>query len=182
MSKLDNLGNLRKPASPGRPPVEAAFLDLQAINPKWRVEIGLPEDSSKWIHGKDLARATEGPFHDLLCRIGDQAGTNDRRTIAASFALHFGWASSFAIAPYLTHHCVPDVPLGNISLKFRGDTWFECSAIHSPCGSIIGESPYNALPLTKIVANHAALRAALRSTLKEQASPVVEALHVWSGF
>jgi len=179
---LDNPGKLRKPASPGRPPIEAAFLDLQAINPKWRVEIGLPEDSSKWIHGKDLTRATEGPFHDLLRRIGERARTNDRRTIAASFALRFGWAASFAIAPYLIHHCVPDVTLGNISLKFRDDTLFECSAIHSPRGSVIGESSSNALPLTQVVENHASLRAVLRSTLKEQTAPVVEALHFWSGF
>jgi FhuF-like iron-sulfur protein len=181
MSKLNSSENLRKPLPQGRSPIEAAFLDLQAVNPTWRVEIGLPEDSSKWIHGKDLIRATEGPFHDLLCRIGERARSNDRRTIAASFALHFGWTSSVAIAPYLIHHCVPDVTLGNISFKFRDDTWFECCAIHSPCGSVIGEGSGNA-PLTTAVENHASLRAVLRSTLKEQASQVVEALHVWSGF
>ena len=108
--------------------------------------------------------------------------TADRKTIAASFALRFAWASSAAIAPYLIHHCVPDFTLGNISLKFRDDTLFECSAIHSPRGFVIGKDPDNASPFTQAVESHAALRAALRSTLKAQSAPVVEALYDWSGF
>jgi len=42
----------------------------------------------------------------------------DRRTIAASFAMRFGWASGMAIAPYLRAGCVPDVSLDNASFKF----------------------------------------------------------------
>ena len=108
--------------------------------------------------------------------------TADRKTIAASFALRFAGASSAAIAPYLIHHCVPDFTLGNISLKFRDDTLFECSAIHSPRGFVIGKDPDNASLFTQAVESHAALRAALRSTLKAQSAPVVEALYDWSGF
>jgi len=31
--------------------------------------------------------------------------------MAASFALRYGWSAALAIAPYLTHHAVPDVSL-----------------------------------------------------------------------
>ena len=65
------------------------------------------------------ARGLDGPFNDLLQRIGKSAGTGDRRTIAASFALRYGWASAMAIAPYLKSSCVPDVSLENISLQFH---------------------------------------------------------------
>jgi hypothetical protein len=54
---------------------------------------------SGWIDGTDLRDAGAGPFHALLRRIGDVARTTDRRTIAASFALRFGWSSAIAIAP-----------------------------------------------------------------------------------
>jgi len=53
----------------------------------------------------------------------------DRRTIAASFALRYGWASAMAIAPYLRFYCVLDVSLENVSFKFRESTFLERAAI-----------------------------------------------------
>lgn len=79
--------------------VEASIKELQTIDPKWRIDIGLPTDSPEWIRGSDLRCAAAGPFHSLLERIGERLLISDRRTIAASFALRFGWSSSVAIAP-----------------------------------------------------------------------------------
>jgi hypothetical protein len=39
-------------------------------------------------------RADDGPFTALLSRIGERLLTDDRKTIAASFALRFGWTGS----------------------------------------------------------------------------------------
>jgi hypothetical protein len=166
----------------GRFPVEEAIDDLQNIDPKWRIEIGVPDESNGWIRGTDLIRADQGHFNSLLCRIGERFRTTDRKTIAASFALRFGWTACAAIAPYLIHGCVLDVALTNISLKFREDTFFERSAIHCPRGSIIGDEGALFSNRIRFMKNQAELLAELRSQLHAQAMPVVDALYEWSGF
>jgi ferric iron reductase protein FhuF len=156
---------------PENPPaVESVFAELQALDPKWRVDIGRPEDDAGWIRGTDMLRADQGPFHSLLERIGARFQTKDRMTVAASFALRFGWVASVAIVPFLTRRCVPHVGLPNISLKFRENTLFERIAIHEPRGTIAGGPDAGAL-----------LRV-LRTELVDQAQPVVDALYQWSGF
>jgi hypothetical protein len=99
-------------------PIIAMYGELQAIRPTWYVEIGQPR-SPGWIPGTALMTAREGPFHALLSRIGERLRTADRRTIAASFALRYGWSSGVAIAPYLLYHCVPKITLDNVSFKFH---------------------------------------------------------------
>src|ERR1700733_11055850 len=105
---------MAKPENPAT--VESVFAELQALDPKWRVDIGPPKDSDGWIRGTDMLRAGTGPFHSLLERIGTRFKTKDRMTVAASFALRFGWVASVAIIPFLARHCVPHVGLSNISL------------------------------------------------------------------
>jgi FhuF-like iron-sulfur protein len=163
-------------------PVETVFAELQAIDPKWRVDIGEPGAHSGWIRGTDFLKATAGPFHSLLERIGARLHTGDRRTVAASFALRFGWIASVAIGPFLTHRCVPHVGLSNISLKFREDTLFERTALHKPSGlflAVPGNTPH---PLVQGAGDFTMLLRALRRELEQQALPVVEALYEWSGF
>jgi len=149
-------------------PVEEALAALHRIDPKWRVDIGVPDDSPGWIGGTDFARAKEGAFPVLLRRIGERLRTDDRRTVAASFALRFGWSAWVAIVPYVVHQCVPEVGLDNISLKFGSNTLHERTAIHSPRGQSVPDS--------------GALLRLLRSQLLEQTRPVVDALYDWSGF
>jgi FhuF 2Fe-2S C-terminal domain len=165
-------------------PVEKALLSLQAIDPKWRIDIGIPENSPQWIHGADFTQASDGPFRALLDRIGNRLRTSDRKTIAASFALRFGWAASAAIGPCLVHRCVPDISLANVSLRFREDTFFERTAIYSPAGSVLSNDPGAGHPLTRSVSveDPASLLLLLRSELQRQASPVVDAMCKWSGF
>jgi len=164
------------------PTIVAAFAGLRAIDPKWRVEIGVPNGEAGWIRGPDFRQAANGPFHDLLCRTGARLGTADRRTIAALFALRFGWAASVAVAPYLVHQCVPAVGLDNISLKFRENTLFERTAVHDPIGFALAASTACADTRVVVVEDTTALLAVLRSQLYEQAQPVISALYEWSGF
>jgi hypothetical protein len=134
-----------------------------------------------WIAGEDLRDAGAGPFHDLLLRIGACARTTDRRTIAASFAMRFGWASAMAIGGYLRDRRVPDVALANTSFLFRPSTFFERAVLHEPSGwCLAGEDDADGTLIG--VPDLAALRRALRATLADQATPVVEALYRWSGF
>jgi hypothetical protein len=162
--------------------VEYVINSLQTTDPKWLVEIGIPSDPPEWIQGVDFARADEGPFNALLCRIGERLYTHDRKTIAASFALRFGWTASAAIAPYIILKSVPDVNLANISLRFQENTLFERTAIHVPSGTVLGNWNEFSDPLVQVVKNQAELLAQLRSRLREQAMPVVDALHERSRF
>jgi FhuF 2Fe-2S C-terminal domain len=162
-------------------PVVEAYDALRSLNASWNVEVGKPADPG-WIAGADLRTAASGPLNALLARIGERARTSDRRTIAASFALRFGWASAMAIAPYLRHGCVPDIGLDNVSFKFKPSTFFERTAIHVPRGIVVAGDPRAAHPSVSSVPDADALTAALRRELVAQATPVVDALFEWSGF
>jgi ferric iron reductase protein FhuF len=118
----------------------------------------------------------------LLERIGERAKTADRRTIAASFALRYGWASAMAIAPYLRFRCVPDIALNNVSFKFRESTFFERTAMYEPRGTVVAGDTRAAHPMMATVADDAALLRHLRVALVSQSAPVVYALYEWSGF
>jgi hypothetical protein len=161
--------------------MQGVLAALAAASPSWTVEIGRPEGPG-WIAGDELRDASRGPFHALLLRIGERSKTTDRRTIAASFAVRFGWASGVAIAPYLRLRCVPDIALGNISFKFTPSTFFERSAIHHPRGVVVAGDPRATDPTVTTVASAADLLRVLRDALAAQGAPVVEALHRWSGF
>jgi len=164
-----------------RSPVAEAYDALRSLNASWNADVGRPTDPG-WIAGTDLVTASAGPFNELLARIGERSGTGDRRTIAASFALRFGWAAGMAIAPYLRHGCVPDVALENVSFKFKPSTFFDRTAIHEPRGTLLAGDARAAHPAVATMPDTGALIAELRRQLVAQATPVVDALFAWSGF
>ena len=167
--------------SPGISPVAEIYDALGGLNASWGVEIIKPRGPG-WIAGSDLRTAMTGPFNELLERIGERAKTDDRRTIAASFSLRYGWASAMAIAPYMKFQCVPDISLDNVSFKFRESTFFERTAMYEPRGTVIARDPRAAHPMMATVADDHALLRTLRTALVTQGTPVVQALHEWSGF
>jgi hypothetical protein len=115
----------------------AIYQALRARHPKWHVEIGKPRGTG-WIPGNALMTAREGPFLAFLCRIGERLQTSDRRAMAASFALRFGWSAGMAIAPYLLYHCVPKIAPDNVSFRFHENTSFERGAFASPTSQMKG--------------------------------------------
>lgn len=162
-------------------PIIAVYQELQTIQPRWYVEIGTPQGPG-WLRGTDLRIASEGPFHVLLSRIGDRLHTADRRTIAASFALRYGWSAGMAIAPYILRHCVPTITLDNISFKFHENTLFERVALHRPAGVMLQQGGVAPHPLMQWLPSHNALLGWLRHSLAQQAQPIVETLYDWSRF
>ncbi len=147
----------------------------------WSTDVGRPQ-APGWIAGSDLRNAHDGPLNTLLTRIGERAQTTDRRTIAASFAVRYGWASAMGIAPCVLNDCVPDISLENISLKFRDSTFLERTAVHEPRGTLVEGAPGADHPQVTRVATRDLLLRELRAALVVQSSPVVDALHAWSGF
>lgn len=136
-----------------------AYTRLRELNPRWVVEIGVPT-GERWLAGRTLTEPESGPLADLLAAIGARLQTQNRKVIAASFALRFGWSSAAAIAPWLVSGCVPDVSLDNVSLRFTDGALFEQVAVHDPRVAETG----------------------LRAQLIAQATPVVDALQRWSHF
>lgn len=162
-------------------PVAEVYAALAAADERWRVVIGRPSERG-WLAGRDFRDATRGRFNDLLRVIGERLRTGDRRTIAASFALRFGWASAMAIAPYLRHRCVPDISLDNVSLRFSDASFFERSAIAEPRGTVVAGDPRAEHPSMSVVATDHLLLRTLRDGLVAQSAPVVDALFEWAGF
>jgi hypothetical protein len=161
--------------------VVRVFEGLKGLNASWGVEIGRPAPGTGWIVGAELAEAASGPLNELLLQIGERLKTTDRRTIAALYALRFGWASAMAIAPYVKYNCVPDVSLDNVSLRFKASTFFERTAIHDARGVVIAGEQDDALDV-RTVPDQVSLLRCLRDELVAQAQPVVAALYDWSGF
>lgn len=177
-------------SSSSLPSIRDVYQALYERDPTWIVEMGEPRDGG-WIRGEQLTRASEGPFHELLLRIGARMKSDDKRTIAASFLLRFGWASGMAIAPFLLYRCVPDVRLANVSFRFKPTTFFERAALHAPAGVMLTPSPLewssstareSTDPPVEQVDTETALIDRLRETLHAQAAPVLDALFAWSGF
>ena len=162
-------------------PIVSILQALRARQPKWSVDIGQPRGPG-WIPGTALVTATEGPFQELLGRIGDGLQTSDRRTIAASFALRYGWSSGVAFAPYILYACVPTITLGNVSFRFNDQGSFERAALHHPVGVMLFQEGTAPHPSIEWLSDPQALFAWLRTSLVEQAQPVVDALAAWSQF
>jgi hypothetical protein len=190
----------RPDGCPQPSPVASAYERLRAIHPNWYVEWGR-RDGDGWIPGEAFTNALEGPFREFLERIGERIQTSDRKIIAGSFVLRFGWSAGVAVAPFLLQRCVPDVRLGNISLKFNKSTLFEKVSLKVARG--VSDEQLHVAEQLKVPNNtchHGAsdpapnepsleppdpndpLLAALRATLVEQAQPVVDALYAWSRF
>jgi ferric iron reductase protein FhuF len=167
--------------SPTPSPMIAMYQELRARHPKWYVEIGQPRGKG-WIAGTALMTAREGPFLELLCRIGERLHTTDRRTIAASFALRYGWSSGVAMAPYLLYHCVPKITFDNVSFKFSENTSFERVALHHPEGVMLPQDGVAPHPSIRWLSSPQGLLEWLRTSLVQQAQPVVDALSEWSYF
>jgi ferric iron reductase protein FhuF len=163
-----------------RSPVAEIYDALRTLNAGWTVDVGQPSGPG-WIAGTNLRSASTGPLNELLRRIGERSKTNDRRTIAALFALRYGWASAMAIAPYLRHGCVPDIALENVSFKFKESTFFERTAIHEARGFMPATAGVVHSTITAVEDDEALLRS-LRAALAGQAEPVVDALYEWAGF
>jgi hypothetical protein len=170
--------NLEESQTPS--PMIAMYQALWARHPKWYVEIGQPRGPD-WIPGTALMTAGEGPFQALLARIGDRLQTADRRTIAASFALRYGWSAGVAIAPYLLYSCVPTITLDNVSFKFNENGSFERGTLHRPEGVMLPEDGMAPHPSIRWLSSPQALLEWLRTSLVQQAQPIVDALYAMRG-
>ena len=105
-----------------------------------------PATRARLDHGNRFTDGQRRPIQRLLSHIGDRLHTADRRTIAAAFALRYGWSAGMAIAPYMLRDCVPTITLDNVSFKFRDNTLFERVALHHPTGVMLHQEGGGAAP------------------------------------
>ncbi|HTU57671.1 MAG TPA: (2Fe-2S)-binding protein [Polyangiales bacterium] len=147
-----------------------AYATLRRTNANWHVHEGEPTEPG-WLRAHALTDPNTGPLADLLRRIGERLKSEDKKVVACSFLLRFAWSAAAAVGPFLVARCVPDMSLENSALKFSADAalfervaLFELRGAPEPSGRGSRDA-----------------HARLRNTLLQQATPVVEALHAWSG-
>lgn len=134
--------------------------------------IGKPNGDG-WIHGKTLLEPEQGAFQELLLKIGARINTGNRRVIAASFALRYGWAAGAPLNIFINHHAVMNLALDNISLRFCNAALYQDYSLHNI------DAVYRTNSIQWPDKNGTD---AMSEQLYEQAAPVVNALHAWSRF
>jgi len=129
-------------------------------------------NSAAWINGQALQEANAGPLNDRLLAIGKAMKTDNRKIIAASFALRYAWSAGAVMAPLLIHQRLPEVSLQHCYFKFSEQNLFQQLAVNPD--SLAGSSEH-------LRVNNEAITG-LREQLINQASPLVDTLQQWSGF
>jgi len=145
--------------------------ELAEVNPRWSLMLERPS-SAAWISGQALQDANAGPLNDRLLAIGKAMKTDNRKIIAASFALRYAWSAAAVIAPLLIYQRLPNVSLQHSYFKFSEQNLFQQLAVNPD--SLAGSTKHLRL-------NNDAM-ACLREQLINQASPLVDTLQQWSGF
>jgi len=130
-----------------------------------RVEVD-PADRDGWIDLAALGNPTEGPLADLAGRFMTAGFGVNRRAVAASLLLRYGWAAGPIIAAWLA--CGRVLKLSDFALKFSPSTlveavWMKAARIELP-------------------ADRQAGRAALLVSLLAFSAPLVASQHQWSRF
>jgi len=97
--------------------------ELAEVNPRWSLMLERPS-SAAWISGQALQDANAGPLNDRLLLIGEAMKTDNRKIIAASFALRYAWSAAAVIAPLLIYQQVPNVSLQHSYFKFSEQNLF----------------------------------------------------------
>jgi len=143
--------------------------NLFYYSPRLRCYQGKPSGEG-WITGEELLLPFEGRFQHLLTELGHQMNTTNRKIIAASFALRYGWSAGVPIGIYMTYGKMVDVSVCNISLKFSSTSLYENYSFHdmNTLETIMGEKPVDATTVA--------------SELYKQTAPIVQELHTWSRF
>jgi hypothetical protein len=107
----------------------AIYREVGKLNQDWQAEFGVQQGDG-WIAGSAINQPDNPPFSGLLARVGEVVGSTDRRVVAAAFVTRLAWSAGAAIAPYMMRHCVPDIRLSNVSLRFSEDCLFQKLSIH----------------------------------------------------
>jgi len=147
-----------------------------------------------WIGQPDLLQPESAPLAALLARFAAQGFAANRRAVAASLLLRFGWASGFAIASYLACERVP--VLSEYALQFSARTllrklWIRAARFHGYSSDPLAgapdwagavsddEAPEDAFSAAR---RGIALRRRLLESLLSFSEPLVATYHDWSGF
>jgi hypothetical protein len=139
--------------------------DLAPLLGLLRVEID-PIDRDGWVDDAALGNPDAGPLADLNARFVAAGFGANRRAVAASLMLRYGWAAGFTIAAWLTRREV--VRIDRFALKFSSMTmvealWIQDARILRDLGEEEGR--------------HALLESLLAFT-----EPLIASQHHWSRF
>lgn len=163
-----------------------------------QLHVGLTTDGAtdcatpaEWIDSAALIspETLNEPLEALLARFAAVGYGSNRRAVAASLLLRFGWAAGFAIAAYLVTDRVP--VLTDYALKFspRGllhQVWIRDAVVMGLPRDPLAEATdwMDAAPaaISPDYDERARLRECLMASLLDFSEPLVATYHRWSGF
>jgi hypothetical protein len=130
-----------------------------------RIELN-PPDRDGWVDERALCDPDTGPLADLNARFVAAGFGANRRAVAASLLLRYGWAAGFIIAAWLARGDV--VRIRRFALKFSAMTlvealWVQDARIVAGLGEDDGH-------------------AALLASLIDFTEPLIASQHAWSRF
>jgi hypothetical protein len=156
-------------------PLAATLGRVSALDEYLALELGTGEGDG-WIAATELGAA----LPTILRRVGEDAGTDDRRIQAALFVWSYAWkVAAPAIACYLVERRVPDVGPGNVAVRIDGGGGVRALALRSARFAELADGPASvrgALPL----AGDAELLAWLRGRLEVHLALAVGAVRACS--
>jgi hypothetical protein len=157
-------------------PLARAYRALGSVNATWSPTIGIATDEPG-LDARSLTQPAAGKLHDVCLRLAREIGSQDRKLLAAAFALRFGAAASATIGPFMVIGYVPALRLHDVALSFDEHVLLERVALRAHRYEMFAR---DSLAMAPSAARDDASLAALRSALCVQAEPVVVALAAWS--
>jgi hypothetical protein len=158
-------------------PLLRAYARLRQFRPECSAVI-CEAVAPEWLRGCDLVQPAHGKLAALLAVLARELGSDDRKVLAAAFALRVGRVSGIAIGPYLATHCVPEVTLDDIAIKLGPTVLLEHVALRSARFTGPGCNPRFAR--SRCANPHMRLLPHLRRVLCGLTEPVVDSLSLWS--
>lgn len=160
----------------GLRPCADAYARLAQVLPGLRMELAAPRSGGGWVRAADIAADPE-VLARLVAEEQRQAlavhGKPLRPDVAAGFALHrYAWPACLLLTlPWLLERRVPRLPVEAVAVHRAQGRW---SALVESFACLPGD-PAAALPGAEVVADGAALRAALLAAVAEHLEPLLTA-------
>jgi len=139
-----------------------------------------PRDQTDWIFAGDLGDPDAGPLKALFDRFAGGGFGSNRRAVAASLLLRYGWGAGGQIAAYLA--LGRTLRLTDFALQFSASTLIKGVWVReAEVGGLAGDPLATACDWTGVVAPQA-LRLRLLESLVDFTAPLVDSQHAWSRF
>jgi ferric iron reductase protein FhuF len=150
--------------------LSATFAHAQRISPYLKAEVGIPHGAD-WFPAIAFAR-----YLDLgVVAQRQRLRATGAAMLSSALLQAYQWpVVSTAIACYILDQRVPDLHLANTTMHLSADTEADAVALHHGRFTALPTDPAAGHPDVALVADQAALRTTLRTTIEAHLGPIIE--------